>query len=349
MQICNAVVPFSQKVLEKTPCLHYLVFVLLMKQSTMKKICIVVNKNWEGEPMLAALCSAQFRPIGLPFPEVLLSVQDNGYRVDPAKPINDDSNARAIIRFHQNNDKTQPVILEARVWCIQDFMDTKKSSSSSEEKFRFLPNLLAKEAPDMVVAVGTAGYLSSNPIAGCVSVGSRFFIHNGHPGNPASNMQSKLFDTLLPQNVNPEIFSIFSPTFKLATEPKFLKTPNSPAQRAAVLASQHYTALSSVNVTDYSEYAWVDGETIDEFRKVEGKLPVGSLETTHGVIRLSSDAPAIFVSAITDREGEFDIEVTAAQNYTASFNTGIVIGQFLVDLNDKLIKNPGFAFKQLVV
>lgn len=45
------------------------------------------------------------------------------------------------------------------------------------------------------------------------------------------------------------------------------------------------------------------------FKSVEPHFPIGSLETTHGVIRLSSDKPAIFVSAITDREGNFDMKV----------------------------------------
>ncbi len=312
----------------------------------MRKINVIVNKNWEAEPMLAAICSSEFRPSTLPFPEILLTVKDTKYRIDPTVPINADKNARAIIRFHDNNDLTKPIALEVRIWCIQDFMDAQKSSSSSEEKNRFLPSLLLAENAELVIAVGTAGYVSDTSYAGSVVIGSRFFVHNGHPGNPASNMINAAFETLLPQNVNPAVMSIMNPAFKLRTEPKFLKTPVNPASRAACLVSQHYTALSSVNVTDYSEYAWVDGEAIAAFKNIEKRLPVGSLETTHGVIRLSSDIPAIFVSAITDREGNFDMEVTPGQNYTASFNAGIVIGQFLADLNTMLIATPAFDFKK---
>jgi hypothetical protein len=53
------------------------------------------------------------------------------------------------------------------------------------------------------------------------------------------------------------------------------------------------------------------------------------------------------VSAITDQEGNFDMEVTAGQNYVASFNAGIVIGQLLADLNELLIKTPAFDFSKV--
>ena len=146
----------------------------------------------------------------------------------------------------------------------------------------------------------------------------------------------------MPQNVNPELFQIFNSSFKLNTEPKFLKTPNNPINRSTCLASQYYTALSTVNIIDYGEYAWADNETVAVFRNVEKKLPIGSLETTHGVIRLSSDIPMFFISAITDKEGNFDMEVTSGQNYTAAFNSGIILGQFLSDFSSLIIKTPDF-------
>ncbi len=197
-------------------------------------------------------------------------------------------------------------------------MDINKSSSSSEEKARFLPDLLKTDASELIIAVGTAGYIADGAVAGCVVVGSRFFIHNGHPNNPGSNFQSDRFDELLPQNSNTALVQLISLAFKLNVEPKFLKTPNNPALRGACLASQFYTAISSVNVLDYGEYAWVDMEAVAKFRDIEKKLPVGSLETTHGVIRLCTETPMMFISAITDREGDFDIEVTAGQNYISA-------------------------------
>jgi len=313
----------------------------------MRKISIVANKNWEVEPVLAAVCSSQFRPATLPFPIKLLTVKDNLYRVNPELAINDDQNARAIIEFHENNDPKQPVAVRVSVWCIQDFMSLKVSSSSSQEKQRFLPALLNAEDPDLVVCVGTAGYISENAVAGCVTAGARFFVHNAHPNNPQSQMESDRFDQLLPLTVSPDFFNgIFNPGFKAVTEPKFLKTPVNPASRAAFIPSQYNTALSSVNVVDYSEYDWVDNETVAAFRKVETRFPVGSLETTHGVIRLCSEKPMLYISAITDKEGDFAIEVTAGQNYVAAFNAGIVVGQFINDLYfNYLSKTADFDFQ----
>ena len=294
----------------------------------MTTVAIIVNKNWEAEPMLAGMCSNEFRPSSLLFPEVLIPLQDKKYTSDQP---------RAIFRSRDGAN----ILLEVKVWCVQDLMDKTKNSSSSEEKYRILPPVLAVEKPDLVIAAGTAGYLSETSYAGSVVVGGRFFLHNGHPGNPDSDMKHPDLEKLLPLNINPMVLGIFNPAFKQKTEFKFLKAPVNPAIRSAVFASQFYTAIGSVNVTDYGEYNWVDHEAIQSFRTVETKLPVGSLETTHGVIRLSSNQPCFFVSAITDREGHFDMEVTPGQNYIASFNAGLVLAQFISDLNEKL-KDPKF-------
>src|SRR5690606_14889805 len=114
--------------------------------------------------------------------------------------------------------------------------------------------------------------------------------------------------------------------------------PRNPSELAVCIASKVYTAISSINVTDYAEYNWIDHEAVEHFKSVEKRLPFNSLETTHGVIKLSSkDKPIIFISAITDRLGYFDNEVNASQNYVSSFNSGIVAGQLLVSLNDFII------------
>lgn len=302
----------------------------------MKKVCIVINKNWEAEPIITAMVSNEFRASALPFPSTLESL----------KTAKHTSNVpRAVFQLpDQGVDSPEPVDLEIQVWCLQDLMDKSKSSSSSEEKYRVLPPVLRDINPDLVIAVGTAGYISESSYNGCVVVGGRFFVHNGNHSNPASKLDLKEFETLLPSNINKDVFGIFNSSLKQKTEFKFLKPPINPAARPAVLASPHYTALGSVNVTDYSEYAWVDKEAIDAFRLIEKKLPIGSLETTHGVIRLSSNKPCMFVTAITDREGHFDAEVTPSQNYICSFNAGIVLGQFLVDLNEKW-KSPAFQIQ----
>lgn len=292
----------------------------------MLSVAIIVNKNWEAEPLLAGMCSNEFRPSTLAFPQVLSSLQDRKFSSDQP---------RAVFSI--------PLLLEVKVWCVQDLMDKSKSSSSFQEKYRVLVPLLEKEKPGLVIATGTAGYPSETSYAGNVVVGAGFFVHNGHPGNPLSDLKHPDFEKFLAVNVNPKVFDIFTPAFKTKASALFLKTPVSASVRPAILASQYYCAIGSVNVTDYGEYTWVDKEAIASFRKVENKLPVGSIETTHGVIRLSSGQPCLFVSAIADREGHFDLEVTPGQNYTASFNAGLVLGHFINDLAEKA-KDKTYSF-----
>ena len=43
----------------------------------MKKILVIINKNWETEPVLNALTNPKLRPAALPFPEVINSILDN--------------------------------------------------------------------------------------------------------------------------------------------------------------------------------------------------------------------------------------------------------------------------------
>lgn len=307
----------------------------------MKTIAVVVNKNWETEPVLNALTNGDFRPDNLPFPETLNSPKDKDNKMKIP---------RAIFRFPKR--KMGEVVdntLLVKVWCIQDLMSPEESSSSSEEKFKVLPGILKEENPDLVIAVGTAGYpLENVSLNGSVVVGANFFIHNGHPGNSHSNLDVPEIGKLLASNINSDLFdppkSPFTKNFKSVVESKFLPTPRNPAAKAVCMASKVFTAISSVNVTDYSEYNWVDHEAIAHFKQVENRLPANSLETTHGVIKISTDKPVIFVSAITDRLGSFDFEVTSSQNYAASFNAGLVLGELLCSLNHLVVK--GFDFKK---
>lgn len=302
----------------------------------MKTISIIVNKNWETEPFLNSLLNSELRPGKLPFPEVLNSPKDGNNKMDIPRAI-----------FKLTNGTTQT--LEVKVWCIQDLMyfnippdPAKQSSSSSEEKYRVLQPIILADNPDLILAVGTAGYPSETSFNGSVVIGGNFFIHNGHPCNPRSNLQHNDIGKVLASNVNSKIFDLVNKDFKNQVEPKFIKTPRKPAEPAICIASKVYTAISSINVTDYSEYNWVDHEAINHFKKAENKLPFNSLETTHGVIKLSSDKPIIFISAITDRLGYFDSEVNASQNYVPSFNAGIVVGELLISLNDFLIAGNEF-------
>ena len=297
----------------------------------MKTISFIVNKNWETEPFLNALTNPELKPSKLPFPDVLNS---------PKKGDNKMYTERAVFRL---TDGTNPS-LEVRVWCIQDLMyldekpdPAKQSSSSSEEKYKRLKTLFSDHKSDLVIAVGTAGYPSETSFNGSIVIGGNFFVHNGDANNDVSRLNVEGIGKMLPLNANKKIFDLVNKEFKGIVESKFLHTPRNPAQPAVCMASKVFTAVSSVNVTDYTKYNWVDHEAIEHYKSIEGQLPFNSLETTHGVIRLAGDNPIIFMSAITDRLGYFDTEVNAVQNYVASFNAGIVAAQLIISLNEFVV------------
>jgi hypothetical protein len=305
----------------------------------MKKIIVLVNKSWETEPVVNALTNLEIKPKLLPFARVINSPQSENYRKDKS---------RAEIAFTKKISTTESEDrLIVSIWCIQDLMyldvesgksldRSTQSTSSSQEKYNVLPGFLKRESPDLVIAVGTAGYPSETSFNGSVIMGGNFFIHNGNSDNPLSrgNINSNArIGVILKSNVNSEIFDLVK-DFKNQAENKFLKMQRNEALIPLCMASKVYTAISSINVTDYSEYNWVDHEAITHFQSVEKKLPFKSLETTHGIIKMSSDIPSIFISAITDRLGYFDSEVTPSQNYASSFNAGIALGHLCCSLND---------------
>ena len=99
------------------------------------------------------------------------------------------------------------------------------------------------------------------------------------------------------------------------------------------MAGHSFISLGTVNVTNYEDYAWTDGDTLAAFRqKVGSRKQVGSMETTHGLIRLASESPFLYVSGITDTVGRFDLEVTPrvyAQNFVAAHNAGLAVAWML--------------------
>ena len=91
-----------------------------------------------------------------------------------------------------------------------------------------------------------------------------------------------------------------------------------------------------------SDYDTSDQKELEAIQAQGLKLKLGSVETTHGVIRLQSDAPFVFISGITDRINHFREDVngvdlkgrtkTEAQNFTASFNIGVCLSWLILKL-----------------
>lgn len=298
------------------------------------RLMVIVNKNWETEPVLSALTNPKLRPAGLPFPTLVNTPKDGDNKMTAPRA-----------KFYLSDQEGRYV--EAAVWCIEDLMSAQANSSSSEEKYRVLPPLIKEYNPDLVISVSTANYPipESNPgcsTNGCVFIGGTFFLHDGHPGNPESNLQSEYVGKLLRPNVNPAVFGLVRPETFATTQQKFVTPPNAPATGGFVCkAAPNYSAVSSINVTDYTEYTRVDEEALRHFEQVAPpEYQLQSIETTHGVVKISTDKPILFVSPVTDRLGHFDDDVTDTQNYVCAFNGGLALGQLLCELT-KYVKGGG--------
>jgi len=116
------------------------------------------------------------------------------------------------------------------------------------------------------------------------------------------------------------------PDRRLPIDARLIPAPVNPSLPPVLLPAANYVALSEVNVTNYDDYAWTDRLAVEQFRAKNPAAPVGSIETTHGLIRIMSDAPFLFVSGLTDRLGYFNQELgprTVAQNFIAAHNAGV--------------------------
>ncbi|RBL88998.1 hypothetical protein [Chitinophaga flava] len=295
---------------------------------SIKRILLIGNKSWEVEPILNALLNVRMRPSGLPDPTHL----NYPWTFLPGSP-----QPRAIW------DCFPQVTIE--LWCIQDIMDTQWNPSSSQGKHACLPKALyyRQEKPDLVVALGTAALgLDGGNNNGCVVMGSNIFIHNFHPNG--ENIQSqwddpKDFEKVLHSAVSPDFFQLMDNTTVKAIESRLLKPYLHPSDNIGVMSDKDYIGVSVVNITNYADYKTSDQEGLKALAATGNTLPVGSVETTHGVIRLLCDAPFVFMSGITDREGYFDEDVngqdangnvkTEAQNFTAAFNIGVCLGHMI--------------------
>jgi len=198
-----------------------------------------------------------------------------------------------------------------------------------------LPKIFASgPAPDLVIAFGTAGFPDVDTANGCVVIGPDNFLYNpyrdssGTDPNPEHWDDQKLVETRLRSPSGASSIATFAiqPDLRLPIEARLLPSPLNPATPPFLLAATNYVALSEINITNYDDYTWTDAKAVTVCQTKVPDAPIGSVETTHGLIRLQSEAPFIFVSGITDRVGHFNSEVAPrsyAQNYVAAHNAGV--------------------------
>ncbi|MEK6802705.1 MAG: hypothetical protein AABZ34_08555 [Nitrospirota bacterium] len=219
-------------------------------------------------------------------------------------------------------------------------MDPSVSSSNTKEKIRILPQLFGgiDAMPDLVVAFGTAGFPGEKSYNGCVVVGPHVFIHDPFRDSPSASghywHHERTDCLILSPPLSRDLFkvprAVFGESLHSEVEARFIAPPMNPAADLALLADGDYTAVGVVNITNYDDYKWADEKALRAFESVSRssgtQARVGSLETTHGIIRLQSEVPFIFVSGVTDRIGHFDTDVGVrpyAQNFSCAHNAGV--------------------------
>lgn len=302
----------------------------------MKRAVVVINKWWECEPALSAMLNGNAKPSSLPWPVSLSSPRP---RPDPQHLPAENPNPmpRAVFQFSRTS---------VEVWCISDLLehlpDKPSYQSSSEQKAKVLPKMFVLQSPDLVIAVGTAGL----PYDTCSEngngvIGTKIFMHNGAPdgSNPDSNWRVGPFDQVIDSKLDRAAFAELVYGISAAAPNVFLVPPINPSSSNRLLADYDNIALGTTNVTDYTKYAVSDLQTVRALADgpISGKP--ASLETTHGLIRVQSDAPFLFVSGITDRLGHFDQEVTPrsySQNTSAAHNAGVAVAWLLPQI-DKIL------------
>ena len=300
------------------------------------RVLVVANKWWECDPALAAMLNNNARPPNSPWPDVLHPSR----RVPEQMPtFNERPVPRAIFGYQQ---------FHAEVWCISDLLDHYPSAdqSSSQIKAEVLPRLfeyserdVTPERPALVIALGTA----CTPVDienrnGCIAVGTDVFMHNARDGCPTSisNLQSPYFDQLLKGSVSPEIFAAIAAMDVTSAVNAFLPVPTNASAVTNIFIGYGAVALNTINVTDPACYAVCDNMTVQAFQsqKLKG-MPV-SLETTHGLIRIQSDSPFLFVSGIVNRFQRFAADVRPrpnGQNTAAAYNAGVTVAWMLAALD----------------
>ena len=298
-----------------------------------KRVVVVVNQWWECDPILDELLRGHARPdFGLGWPQFLNHPHrrpDPNHLPAASWPI-----PRAI--FALTNAAVE-------IWCVSDLLehlpDKRPFQSSTERKSEQLPRIFVGQPSDLVVAIGTAAFPGDASQNGSVVVGARVFMHRYHPGdtNRVSKWNQGPFDQVLDSALHPSAFASLTSIPPNEIEPCFLVPPLRPAAHPALLAGHACVALATVNVTDPAEYVQADAETLAVFASAGGCA--GSLETTHGLIRVQSEAPFLFVSGIANRVGHYQDDVFPrlhAQNQSAAHNAGVVLARMLPRINEWL-------------
>lgn len=320
--------------------------------ATKKRMLFVVNKYWECDPVCWVLTNKYILDtcgIALKWPAILHYPTYGPLNVSSPRMVFELADARV------------------EIWCISDllarFPDTPDYQSSSERKMAVMPEIFSYSTMPvtLVAAVGTASSGPTCPpfddkaqddINGSVVVGSKVFMHDGHPAsdpNPASRWRCDYFDQLMDSGLDVGTVAGLGAREPFRNlESLLLCPPTNPATHGQhVYIDVDYAAIGDVNVTNYKEYQAKDQQAGDAFiSHCPGNSGGVSLETTHGLIYAQAKTsvsdggppPFMFISGIVDRYLKFDTDVgpkTYAQNVTGAHNAGVMVA-YLISIWNRL-------------
>lgn len=348
------------------------------------KIAIIANKSWECEPLVNVLLARYARPVelsnftrGVDPAESHTFDKTTGRQLNPVTgmpvPLPPEADELPVRGFLPIRPRIAFSVLSGagivEVWCIEDWMRKKRkkiagdvttivdsSSSSSHEKFMFSLPLIRKSVfngagADLVMAFGTAGIPSYETLNGCVTIGSRVYIHN--PWQDKSDkdiseqvdkygpllvkeIEQSIDKRIICEKLNSDFFKDMSMEVRHSAEARFLKVPINSADVPRILSGHGYASLGTINICNYDDYVWADEETLHLFEKAVQQREIGSMETTHGLIRLTwPDSLFLFISGLTDRVPMFNAEVTPriySQNFAAAHNAGVAVAHILPEI-----------------
>lgn len=296
-----------------------------------KKVTVVVNKAWEYDPFFDAITHPFLRPADLPDPSVINKVKE---------PM--------ILPRAEMNLK----YIDVSFRCVQNMMDPNVNKSNSEAKMVYMPSFLESDNADLIISVSTAestediaNKLAGNKevsINGSVIVGNRFFMSDQRAvegPDPESKLDVVQYADYS-NDTSDNLYTFLNHSSKQIAK-KFLPAKNAPAPEMFFVAAKDFVSVGVVNIVHYEHYRTADENSLEDFRQSKRYGCPASLETTHGIVSMAANSnkekhvPVIFVSPITDRYLHFSDDVDDVQNYIASFNAGIAVGEILVMLNNQ--------------
>jgi hypothetical protein len=317
------------------------------------RVMVIANKRWEAEPLIHTILEPKSRPP---------SMAPKARFYDPEiTSVTSGSTPTPRLTAFCVLSRLQ---VDIQIWCIEDWMDPSAGASNTPEKVRVLSRFFPEASkrfggkPDLVVAFGTAGMPTAVPFNGCAVVGSRVFIHDPFKGNSAATRviqradgtiepmwTDPQLDQLLLSGIPSNLFGNIPDSARYAAEARFIIPPMQSGRPLIVLAGTSFASVGTVNVVNYDDYIWADPDSIKTFRATAARHEIGSVETTHGLIRLAAEAGLgmlprfVYISGITDSIGYFDMEVSPrvyAQNFAAAHNAGVVTSWLLPEIASQI-------------